>query len=116
MLAKAKLGMTFEKEKNNTWILESSDEITVGSKWKREADTALMLLNTVAEEHPGTPWALLAKKELEVPIGWKWTEEFTDLAPPPQRRPGNNNNNPRPPRDDQKRMIPKAPKRPVPKL
>ncbi|MEM6474114.1 MAG: vWA domain-containing protein, partial [Planctomycetota bacterium] len=104
MLAKAKLGMAFEEKKNNTWVLEASDEVTVGSKWKRQAETAKMLLETVVSEHPGTPWELLAKKELEVPIGWKWREEFTDLSPPPQRNPGNNNN-PRPPRDDQKRML-----------
>ena len=117
MLAKAKLGMKFEQEKNNTWVLEASDEVTVGTKWKREAETARMLLETVVSEHPGTPWELLASRELAVPIGWKWTEEFTDLSPPPRRRPGNNNNNnPRPPRDDQKRMLKKAPKRPVPKL
>ncbi|QDV81920.1 vWA domain-containing protein [Planctomycetes bacterium TBK1r] len=116
MLAKAKLGMSFEKEKNNTWILEPSDEVTVGSKWKREAETAKMLLETVVKEHPGTPWELLAKKELEVPIGWTWTEDFTDLSPPPRRNPGNNNNPPRPASDDQKRMLQKAPKRPVPKL
>ncbi|MCO8120655.1 VWA domain-containing protein [Stieleria sp. TO1_6] len=115
MLAKAKLGMAFEKEKNNTWILEPSDEVTVGSKWKREAETARMLLEAVVQEHPGTPWQLLAEKELEVPIGWKWTEDFTDLSPPAQRNPGNNNN-PRPPKDDMKRMLKKAPTRPVPKL
>ncbi|MEL6107511.1 MAG: vWA domain-containing protein [Planctomycetota bacterium] len=116
MLAKAKLGMPFENEKNNTWVLEPSDEITVGSKWKREAETARSLLETVVSDHQGTPWELLASKELEVPIGWTWTETFTDLTPPAPRRPGNNNNNPRPPRDDQKRMLKKAPKRPVPKL
>ncbi|MCA9138334.1 MAG: VWA domain-containing protein [Planctomycetales bacterium] len=116
MLAKAKLGMTFKKEKNNTWVLEPSDEVSVGSKWKREAETARMLLEAVVHDHPGTPWELLAKKELEVPIGWTWTEDFTDLSPPPARRPANNNNNPAPARDDQKRMLQKAPKRPVPKL
>ncbi|MEM8913988.1 MAG: VWA domain-containing protein, partial [Planctomycetota bacterium] len=71
-------------------------------------------LSGVIEAHPGTPWALLAKKELDVPIGWKWTETFTNLEPPRQRRGGNNNNNT--PRDDRKRMLNKAPKRPVPKL
>lgn len=116
MLAKAKLGMTFEKEKNNTWLLTPSDEVTVGSKWKREAETARMLLETVIQAHPGTPWELLAKKELAVPIGWKWTEKFVDRTPPARRTPGNNNNPPRPARDDQKRMLKKAPKRPVPKL
>ena len=117
MLAKAKRGMPFEKEKNNTWVLQPSDEISVGSKWQREAETATELLQSVVREHAGTPWALLASQELKVPIGWKWKEEFTDLSPPPANRPGNNNNNPpRPARDEQKRMLKKAPQRPVPKL
>ncbi|QDT59719.1 hypothetical protein SV7mr_22280 [Stieleria bergensis] len=117
MLAKAKLGMAFEKKDSNTWLLEAADEVSVGSKWKREAETARELLTNVVENHAGTPWALLAQKELDVPIGWRWQEEFT--PPPPPRQPGTNNNNnntPRPPQDPQKRMIKMAPKRPIPKL
>lgn len=117
MLAKAKRGMNFEDAKNNTWVLEPSDEISVGSKWVSEAETARDLLKGVVEEHEGTPWALLASQELSVPIGWEWKEEFTDLSPPARNnQPGNNNNNPRPPQDDQARMIKPPPKRPVPKL
>lgn len=117
MLAKAKRGMSFEKEKSNTWVLEPSDDISVGSKWKTEAKRAKELLEGVVTEHEGTPWALLAASELKTPIGWTWKEEFTNLAPPQRRTPGNNNNNPpAPPRDDQKRMIKKPQKRPVPKL
>jgi hypothetical protein len=116
MLAKAKRGMPFEKEKNNTWILEPSAEISVGSKWQRDADTATELLKSVAQEHEGTPWALLAQQELKVPIGWSWKEDFTDLAPRPNRPANNNNNPPRPAQDDMKRMLKKAPSRPVPKL
>ncbi len=117
MLAKAKRGMNFKDPKSNTWVLEPSDEISVGSKWVTEANTARSLLKGVVEEHAGTPWALLASQELNVPIGWEWKEEFTDLTPPSRNnRPGNNNNTPRPPRDDQARMINQAPKRPVPKL
>ena len=118
MLAKAKRGMSFKDQKNNTWLLAPSEEISVGSKWKNEAETATELLQAVANEHKGTPWALLAKQELSVPIGWKWEESFTDLAPPAARNPGNNNNNnvPRPAQDDKARMLKKVPKRPVPKL
>ena len=108
--------MSFEKKKNNTWVLKPSDEISVGSKWKSEAETARNLLKGVSAEHKGTPWALLAQQELKVPIGWTWEEEFTDLNPPRRNTPGNNNNNPRPPADDKARMLKKAPKRPVPKL
>ena len=115
MLAKAKRGMSFQDKKNNTWVLQAANNIDVGSKWQREADLATDLLTEVVREHPGTPWALLAKRELEVPIGWKWVEDYTKPTPPRKR--GNaGNNTPRPPKDDQKKMLKKAPKRPVPKL
>lgn len=117
MLAKAKRGMPFEDPKNNTWILKPDGEISVGSKWERDADEARRLLQSVVDAHDRTPWGMLAKKELETPIGWRWTETFTDLAPR-QNSPGanNNNNNNPPPRDDQARMIPRKPVREVPKL
>ncbi len=115
MLARGKLGMSFNDAKNNTWVLKPSDEITVGSKWKSEADQARELLGEVVDDHAGTPWALLAKEELDVPIGWKWEEEFTDLTPRNENAGGGNNNN-APPKDDQARMLKKATKRAVPKL
>lgn len=116
MLAKAKRGLTFEDPKNNTWLILPDDEISVGSKWEREAELAKQLLQEVVEQHPGTPWGYLASQELASPLGWKWHEEFTDLAPPPTQNPGNNNNNPPAPADDQRRMLAKPPSRPVPKL
>ena len=115
MLAKAKQGMAFKNKKNNTWLLKADDEISVGSKWERQASTATELLTTVVEDHKGTPWAYLAQQELQVPIGWKWEESFTDLTPRPNR-PGNNNNNNNNPSDDKKRMLKKPQKRAVPKL
>lgn len=116
MLAKAKRGMPFADAENNTWVLQPDAEISVGSKWERDADEARRLLQSVAEAHAGTPWGVLAKKELETPIGWKWTETFTDLTPPQTGAPGNNNNNNPPPQDDQARMIPRKPVREVPRL
>jgi hypothetical protein len=116
MLAKAKRGLTFEDAKNNTWLILPDDEISVGSKWEREAELAKQLLQEVVDQHPGTPWGYLASQELITPLGWKWKEEFTDLAPPPAQNPGNNNNNPPAPADDQRRMLAKPPSRPVPKL
>lgn len=116
MLAKAKRGMPFSDEKNNTWVITPDDEISVGSKWEREAALAKELLQDVVEQHAGTPWAHLASEELKVPLGWRWKEDFTDLSPPAPQRPGNNNNNNPPPSDDQRRMLAKPPTRPVPKL
>lgn len=119
MLAKAKRGIPFTKEKNNTWRLKPSNEISVGSKLEKEAKTAIDLLERVAKEHEGTPWGLLAQRELERPIGWTWEESFTDLAPkPPAPR---NPANPPPPRvnapgNEQAKMLAKPEMRPIPKL
>lgn len=116
MLAKAKRGMKFEDPRNNTWVLVPAPEITVGSRLEKEGQKAVELLRHVADKHRGTPWGLLAARELENPIGWRWTEEYTDLAPPlPQNMPPNVN--PPPPMNDQIRMLaPPPPKRPLPKL
>jgi hypothetical protein len=117
MLAKAKRGMNFENEKSNTWVLQPSAEISVGSRLQKDGELAQALLRSVAETHRGTPWAVLAEDELRRPVGWKWAEEFTDLNPPANNRPNNNNNVQRPPQDDQARMLaPPPPKRPIPKL
>lgn len=116
MLAKAKRGMPFSDEKNNTWVIAPDDEISVGSRWEREAALAKELLEDVVQQHAGTPWAHLASEELKVPLGWRWQEDYTDLTPPAPQRPGNNNNNNLPPSDDQRRMLSRPPTRPVPKL
>lgn len=116
MLAKAKRGMAFSDPKYNTWVLEPDASVTVGSRWQREAEKARELLGNVKEHHSGTPWSYLAEQELAVPIGWKWTEDVTDLTPRQRPRAGNNNPNPRPPRDDRANMLKKLPKRPIPKL
>jgi hypothetical protein len=119
MLAKAKRGMKFEKEKNNTWVLKADNEISVGSRLEKEAQAARQLLQEISEKHKGTPWGLLAQRELSQPLGWKWEEEYTDLNPPANNgnRPNNNNNNNATPKDDKARMLtPPPPKRPLPKL
>jgi hypothetical protein len=66
------------------------------------------------KEHPGTPWAAEARRELDAPLGWKWKDSYTDLTPKPQPPPANNNNNAKP-APEQKMMLPPPPVRPVPK-
>ncbi|MFN7734207.1 MAG: vWA domain-containing protein [Pirellula sp.] len=118
MLAKGKRGMNFEKPENNTWNLRPSDRVNVDSKLEKEAKFARELLQSVVEKHAGTPWALLASRELDHPMGWEWSESFTDLNPP--ARP---NNTPPPPatqpmpEDEKARMLkPPPPKRPITKI
>lgn len=119
MLAQIKTGLKFQNPKNNTWLLRPDNAISTGSQAQKLAEKARSYLERVVEEHPDTPWALLAQRELKQPIGWKWTETYTKPPEPPQpRRPqvvnNNNNNNPmpRPPRQ----APPPPPKRPPPKL
>lgn len=119
MLAKAKRGMAFEKSTNNTWILRPDSEISVGSRTEKEGQMAMELLKAVSEKHAGTPWGMLATRELRNPLGWKWVEDHTDLSPPARGTPRANNNNsiPRAAQDEQARMLaPPTPKRPIPKL
>ena len=74
MLAELKGGKTFSNPENNSWILVPDNEVSTGTSNKKLAQKARTYLDRVVDEHPGTPWALIAKKELESPFGWKWEE------------------------------------------
>lgn len=113
MLAAAKRGMRFTDEKNNTWVLEPADKIEVGSQMENMAKKAQEYLNRVVNDHPDTPWAYLARQELDTPLGWTWKEEYTA---PPAPRGGGGGNNPRPAKDDKAMKLKRTPKRAVPKL
>jgi hypothetical protein len=114
MLAAAKRGLKPSDLKNNTWVLQPSDEVSVGSQYAKLAERARMYLNRVVREHPDTPWATLAQRELKDPIGWRWKDSYTDLAA--KAKMVANNAKARP-QNDQKKMLPKGPpKRPPPKL
>lgn len=113
MLAKAKT-MKFKNPKNDTWDLEPADTIEVGSALEKDAAKAKEYLNRVVGEHPGTPWAMLAAKELETPLGWQWKERYTGVNAP---RPPMGNGAPPPPADDKANVMKKPPpKRPPPPL
>ena len=111
MLAQAKLGMKFKDDKSDTWQLEPSDEVNVGSQTEKLAKQATELLERVVRDHAGTPWAQIAATELRTPLGYRWTERFTGVNKP-QMADGGNNNVPAPASDDQKRKLaPPKPKR-----
>lgn len=123
MLALVKTKKKFEpakngKPQNNTWVLRPAESTETGSQHAKLLEKAKMYLNRVVEEHPGTPWAMLASRELATPIGWEWVEDYTEPPKPPAPREANNNNPPprRPnapmPRENE---MPKE-KRPIPRL
>lgn len=112
MLAQAKQGMKFEQERSDTWVIRPSQSVSTGSVLKKEAELATELLKRVVEQHEGTPWALLAKRELATPLGWEWSEEFRDLAGRRERMAANANR----PRPRPENLPPRKPDPPTPKL
>jgi len=115
MLAQARRGMQFQNTQNDTWVIRPSDAIHSGSALAKQADQARIYLQRVVSEHPDTPWSLLASRELDAPLGWEWTEKFTNVNPPP-RPPAAQNNGPPRRRDDTVRVIERKQTRPPPRL
>jgi len=66
----------FEKPGSNAWRLVPDEEIHYSDKAAAAAAEAKSLLKRVIEEHPETPWSLLAKRELKDPFGFKWVETY----------------------------------------
>ena len=72
----------FKSPRANAWRLIPDSAIRYSEKAVAAADDANRLLHRVIEEHPDTPWALLAQRELKDALGFKWVETY---VPPPQR-------------------------------
>lgn len=94
MLAKAKGGMKFEKDDSDTWVLTPADEVTATSALEKMATQSREYLTRVREQHPGTPWAYLADRELKEPLGWKWTEKHVGYDEPRKNNGGGGGGNP----------------------
>jgi len=73
----------FQKPTSNGWRMRPDEEVHLKGKDLADAKEARELLERVVKDHPGTPWALLAKRELKDPFGFRW-EEVT-VAPTPKR-------------------------------
>jgi hypothetical protein len=110
MLAGAKGGKTFKDPKHDTWELVPSDDLGgLDSQTRKLAEQASMYLQRVVDNHPGTPWALLAGKELETQLGYAWKETFTDVKG--RQRMAAGNNNLAPPDDAMRKVEKPKPKR-----
>ncbi|MEX0702616.1 MAG: vWA domain-containing protein [Planctomycetales bacterium] len=70
----------FEKQGSNRWRLVPSPEITGSPVVRKMATDARAYLIRVLDTHPGTPWALLAERELSQPMGWDWQEYRVAVA------------------------------------
>ena len=74
MLAELKRGKNFSDPSHNTWQLMEAETTEATSSLRKLCAKATSYLQDVVKEHPGTPWAKLAARELQTPVGWKWTE------------------------------------------
>jgi hypothetical protein len=77
----------FQNPKSNAWRLVPTEDILSGDKVANVAKETRNLLKRVVSDHPNTPWALLAQRELKDPFGFKWVETY--VPPPPPQKEGN---------------------------
>jgi hypothetical protein len=103
MLAQAKSGLKFKNPASDTWVLEPSPEVKdVGSQTEKFAAQARIYLQRVVNEHPGTPWSMIAADELSVPFGYAWKETHTGVGKEKMGAGGGNDNVAA---DEQKKML-----------
>ncbi len=78
-------GREFVDQKSNRWRFVPSDKITSTTSQKHAAE-ATRLLRRCIDANPGTPWAVLAQRELKDPLGFH-VEEAYEAPPPPPPKP-----------------------------
>lgn len=71
----------FKNPRSNAWRLVPDSAIRYSEKAAAAARDAERLLHRVVQDHPDTPWALLAQRELGQAFGFKWVETYI----PPRR-------------------------------
>jgi hypothetical protein len=74
MLAQVKGGFNYKDPESDSMRLTPAEKISAGSAFDRMLKDSRKYLERVVAEHPDTPWAFLAERELKTPIGWEWVE------------------------------------------
>lgn len=99
--------------RSNHWIFHPSLEVkNSGVASRKGAQLAMDLLTRVVAEAPGTPWAIMAARELQNPFGIRVEERF---VPPPVSSQGKNTQPPAKPKprplfaEEPKKQAPPAP-------
>jgi hypothetical protein len=93
MLANLKMNLSESdiNTRSNHWIFHPTPEVkNSGVASKKGAALATDLLNRVITEAPGTPWAIMAARELQSPFGVRVEERFIPPPPPPSQNKANN--------------------------
>lgn len=121
-LMKSSLAEADINTRSNHWIFHPSADVkNSGVASKKGAQLAVDLLNRVVAEAPGTPWAIMAARELQYPFGIRVEERF--VAPPPSTAQNKGQPTPQKPRplfaqEPKKQQPPTPPPKPpvLPKL
>jgi len=77
-------GREFVDQKSNRWKFVPDVNFT-SSTSQKQATEATRLLQRCVQQNPGTPWALLAERELKDPFGFKIEEGYVAPPPPPPK-------------------------------
>ena len=94
----------FADPAHNAWKLVPDPTVRSSEKAAEVAKETKALLERIVQEHPGTPWALLAQRELKDPFGFRWEEVYVKPPPPPG---ADNNNEPKPEKPSKPVEVPK---------
>ncbi|MHC4878258.1 MAG: vWA domain-containing protein [Planctomycetota bacterium] len=94
--------------KANRWAIKPSKKLNYSGTMKKTARLAEELLQRVVDEAPGTPWAVLAARELKDGFGIQIEQRY--VAPPPPRPPARR----QPARPKNKVQFAPEPKKPTP--
>ncbi len=118
-------GADFVDQKSNRWQFRPDRATHFGSQSEKMAKEGERLLNRCVAENPGTPWALLAQRELAQPFGFKVIEAYEPPPPPPPKpvaKPAKPVKPPPPPppsnarRREEPKRLPRPVETPLPKL
>lgn len=114
ILAEAKSGLKKKDQKNNLWSIEYDTKFNAkSSSLQKNYELAQQYLQSIIDDFPNTPWAYVAKAELDTPMGYKWIDSYKEV---PKTMAGNGNNNPTPPKDDVKKKLEYKPQRNTTKI
>lgn len=74
-------------KKSNHWIVKPDKTINYAGNMRKTAAKAEEYLSRIIREAPGTPWAVLAQRELKDGFGVRIDQKFIPPPPPPPPRP-----------------------------
>jgi hypothetical protein len=105
----------FQKKDSNEWRITPSKSINAGQAVKKLEKQASTYLKRVIDEHPDTPWAELAAREISIPMGWEWQEARNPAILPANTSPDEARRQIRLAEEETKKANANKPKPPPPK-